>query len=153
RGTRTSGRTTAEATQTTPGRPPSTPPNGSPRCCGSWATSASSDASGEPAGACATRRSTRTADVARRPTTQTDPHWGRSNDHWRKAVTVFDNDLTRAPFVPISEADRETVRQAMAQDLVVLPAEREAIMRVVGANPGWAEMSDEDHDMRVFDEL
>jgi hypothetical protein len=67
---------------------------------------------------------------------------------------VIDNDLGLGSFVPITEEDRENVRQAKMLHIVVTPEERDAILATAKKHKQeWRRLSDSDHDMRVFNTI
>lgn len=66
---------------------------------------------------------------------------------------VIDNDLGLGSFVPITEEDREIVRQALMLHIVVAPEERDAILAIVRAHREWHQLSARDLDMRVFNAI
>jgi len=63
---------------------------------------------------------------------------------------VIDNDLGLGFFSPISDEDREIVRQAQALHIKVSEDERDAILAVVRNHPEWHQLAPADHDMRIF---
>ena len=64
---------------------------------------------------------------------------------------VNDKELGLGSFVPISDEDREIVREALMCHIVVAPDERDAILAVARAHHReWHRLSDADHDMRIF---
>lgn len=66
---------------------------------------------------------------------------------------VIDNDLGLGFFSPISDEDREIVRQAMALHIRVSEDERDAILAVMRNHPEWRQLVPRDHDMRVFNAM
>jgi hypothetical protein len=64
---------------------------------------------------------------------------------------VIDDDLGLGSFVAITEADEEIVRQARMLHIKVAQEEKETILAIERANSAWRELSDEDHDRRVYD--
>jgi hypothetical protein len=66
---------------------------------------------------------------------------------------VNDNDLGLGFFTPISARDRENVRKAQMLHIVVSEGEREAILEIARAHPQWRALTEDDHDMRVFNAI
>lgn len=66
---------------------------------------------------------------------------------------VVDNDLGLGSFVPITEEDREVVRQALMLHIRVAPEERDAIVAVARHHTEWHNLPAADLDQRVFDEV
>ncbi|MFF0370579.1 hypothetical protein [Micromonospora sp. NPDC005087] len=66
---------------------------------------------------------------------------------------VVDNDLGLGSFVPITEEDREIVRQALMLHIKVAPEERHAIVAIAEEHQEWRQLSARDHDMRVFNAI
>ena len=54
-------------------------------------------------------------------------------------------------FLPITEEDREAVRQAKIRNIRVTRQERDEILSVVRAHREWQQLSDKDYNQRVFD--
>jgi hypothetical protein len=63
---------------------------------------------------------------------------------------VVDDDLGLGFFVGITKEDEEIVQRARMLRIKVLPEEKDVILAIELANPAWRSLSDEDHDMRVF---
>ena len=63
---------------------------------------------------------------------------------------VGDNDLGLGFFNPISDEDREIVRQARMLHIRVDQQERDDVLTVVRKHPEWRRLGPRDHDMRVF---
>jgi hypothetical protein len=66
---------------------------------------------------------------------------------------VVDNDLGLGSFVPITEEDRETVRQALMLRIRVSEQERDDILAVALRRTEWNGLPAADRDRRVFDEV
>ncbi|GAA3780217.1 hypothetical protein GCM10022225_80600 [Plantactinospora mayteni] len=66
---------------------------------------------------------------------------------------VVDNELGLGSFLPITEEDREIVRQAKMLHIRVAPQERDDILAVAQQHTDWQHLSDADFDQRVFDEV
>lgn len=64
---------------------------------------------------------------------------------------VIDSDLGFGPFVAITAEDEEVVRKARMLGIKVAEEETNAILAIEAAHPTWRDLSDDDHDMRVFD--
>ncbi|AVT39638.1 hypothetical protein [Plantactinospora sp. BB1] len=66
---------------------------------------------------------------------------------------VFDSDLGIGAFVTVSEEDREIVRRARMENLVVPVAVQDAILQVVRAHPEWEALEPQDQSLEILEEL
>ncbi|MEV5210972.1 hypothetical protein AB0K35_26210 [Micromonospora sp. NPDC053740] len=66
---------------------------------------------------------------------------------------VVDNDLGLGSFLPITEEDREIIRQAKMLNIRITLQERNEILWVARELREWQHLPDGDFDQRVFDEV